>query len=165
VVVCDELAFFRSSEGFPTDVEMLRALRPTPATTGGLSPRTTNAVLTTGAAVFDFAMRRQLVKLNPFELAERLRANPADFADDDEMVTEEDIYSEDELKKLLVAEPSRKYRVLFLLGVLVGPRRPEMLALQWSDLILDTEAPYVRIRRSVSFAKDPRIDGTHPASG
>jgi hypothetical protein len=35
VVVCDELAFFRSREGFPTDVEMLRALRPTLATTGG----------------------------------------------------------------------------------------------------------------------------------
>jgi integrase len=119
-------------------------------------------VLTTGAAVFDFAMRRQLVKLNPFKLAERLRANPADFADDDEMVTEEDIYSEEELKKLLAAETSRKYRVLFLLGVLVGPRHSEMLALQWNDLILDAEAPYVRIRRSVSFTKDPRIDGAQP---
>jgi hypothetical protein len=35
VVVCDELAFFRSTEGNPVDVEMLRALRPTLATTGG----------------------------------------------------------------------------------------------------------------------------------
>ena len=35
VVVADELAFFRSSEGFPTDTEMLRAVRPTLATTGG----------------------------------------------------------------------------------------------------------------------------------
>jgi phage terminase large subunit-like protein len=35
VTVCDELAFFRSSEGFPTDTEMLRALRPTLVTTGG----------------------------------------------------------------------------------------------------------------------------------
>ena len=35
VVVCDELAFYRSSEGFPTDAEMLRAVRPTLATTGG----------------------------------------------------------------------------------------------------------------------------------
>ena len=35
VCVADELAFFRSSEGFPTDTEMLRALRPTLATTGG----------------------------------------------------------------------------------------------------------------------------------
>jgi hypothetical protein len=35
VAVCDELAFFRSSEGFPVDLEMLRALRPTLATTGG----------------------------------------------------------------------------------------------------------------------------------
>ena len=33
--ICDELAFFRSSEGYATDVEMLRALRPTLATTGG----------------------------------------------------------------------------------------------------------------------------------
>jgi phage terminase large subunit-like protein len=35
VVICDELAFYRSSEGYPTDLEMLRALRPTLATTGG----------------------------------------------------------------------------------------------------------------------------------
>lgn len=34
-VVCDELAFYRSSEGYPTDVEMLRAVRPCLATTGG----------------------------------------------------------------------------------------------------------------------------------
>jgi hypothetical protein len=35
VVICDELAFYRSSEGFPTDTEMLRAVRPALATTGG----------------------------------------------------------------------------------------------------------------------------------
>ena len=35
VVVADELAFFRSSENLPVDVEMLRAVRPTLATTGG----------------------------------------------------------------------------------------------------------------------------------
>lgn len=35
VVCLDELAFFRTSEGFPTDVEMLRAVRPSLATTGG----------------------------------------------------------------------------------------------------------------------------------
>jgi hypothetical protein len=35
VVICDELGFFRSSEGSPQDVEMLRAARPTLATTGG----------------------------------------------------------------------------------------------------------------------------------
>ncbi len=33
--MCDELAFYRSSEGFPTDTEMLRAVRPMLATTGG----------------------------------------------------------------------------------------------------------------------------------
>lgn len=35
VVVLDELAFYRSSEGYPTDVEMLRAARGRVATTGG----------------------------------------------------------------------------------------------------------------------------------
>jgi hypothetical protein len=35
VVVVDELAFFISTDGRPTDVEMLRALRPCLATTGG----------------------------------------------------------------------------------------------------------------------------------
>lgn len=35
VVVLDELAFFRSSDNLPTDAEMLRAVRPCLATTGG----------------------------------------------------------------------------------------------------------------------------------
>jgi hypothetical protein len=35
VAVADELAYFRSTENLPQDVEMLRALRPTLATTGG----------------------------------------------------------------------------------------------------------------------------------
>jgi hypothetical protein len=35
IVVCDELAYYISSEGRPTDKEMLRSLRPTTATTGG----------------------------------------------------------------------------------------------------------------------------------
>jgi hypothetical protein len=35
VAIADELAFFRSTENIPVDVEMLRALRPCLATTGG----------------------------------------------------------------------------------------------------------------------------------
>lgn len=35
IVVADELAFYRGSDGNPTDLEMLRALRPALATTGG----------------------------------------------------------------------------------------------------------------------------------
>lgn len=35
VAVCDELAYFRSTEMLPVDREMLRAVRPTLATTGG----------------------------------------------------------------------------------------------------------------------------------
>jgi hypothetical protein len=35
IVVIDELAFFISTDGRPTDTEMLRAARPTTATTGG----------------------------------------------------------------------------------------------------------------------------------
>jgi hypothetical protein len=35
VVILDELAFYRSTEGYPTDLEMLRAARSRVATTGG----------------------------------------------------------------------------------------------------------------------------------
>ncbi len=35
IVVCDEIAHYRSAEGNPQDVELLRAVRPTLATTGG----------------------------------------------------------------------------------------------------------------------------------
>jgi hypothetical protein len=35
IAILDELAYYRSGEGYPVDVEMLRAVRPTLATTGG----------------------------------------------------------------------------------------------------------------------------------
>jgi hypothetical protein len=35
VVICSELAFYRNSENLPNDLEMLRAIRPCLATTGG----------------------------------------------------------------------------------------------------------------------------------
>jgi hypothetical protein len=35
IIACDELAYFRSSDNLPVDVEMLRACRPCLATTGG----------------------------------------------------------------------------------------------------------------------------------
>jgi integrase len=82
-------------------------------------------------------MRRQFVQVNPFELAERLRHNPAEIGENDAVITEEDIYPPDELRKLLQVEHSAKFRTFYLVGVLLGPRHSEILALQWSDFMLE----------------------------
>jgi hypothetical protein len=39
---------------------------------------------------------------------------------------------------------------------------PTNYSLQWADFMLDTALPYVRIRRSLTTAKDPRISGPQP---
>ena len=49
VAVADELAFFRTSDGNPVDTEMLRALRPALATTGGKLIVTSSPYGQTGA--------------------------------------------------------------------------------------------------------------------
>jgi hypothetical protein len=56
VVVLDELAFYRSSENLPVDVEMLRACRPCLATTGGKLVILSSPYAQTGA-LFDLHRR------------------------------------------------------------------------------------------------------------
>jgi integrase len=124
----------------------------------GLSPRTVNKILTTGSAIFKFAMRHGLVRTNPFALAERLRSDSKEIREwdesgDREETLEENVYSTDEIARLLdAAEPGRDH-TMFLTAALTGIRHGDLLALQWGDF--DLEAGKMTVRRSVSWAKAP----------
>jgi hypothetical protein len=78
----------------------------------GLRAVTVNKILTTGAAVYKFAMRRGLAKSNPFALAERLREDSGDIVPagsdvEGGTVREEDVYSAGEIARLLQAADER----------------------------------------------------------
>ncbi len=109
------------------------------------SANTANKVLTTLAAVFKLAQRYGPLqgKANAAELAERFKISSDDEKDDH--VTPECVYSQDELKKLIMATaPGSLERVLVMVPALTGLRIGEVLALQWSAVDLKANKLHVR---------------------
>jgi integrase len=123
----------------------------------GLKPRTVNAILTTVAAVFTFAERRELVTRNPARVAERCRLNADEVSLDkpdtetEETVAPDDVLSPTEAAKLIEHATPGFYRTYFLAAVLTGARVGELTALTWDDV--DLAKGRLTIRRSVSWAK------------
>ncbi len=66
------------------NVEVVERFRDRLRDEGKLSRGTINRVLTTGAAVFNLAIRRHYAVINPFELAERLRVGSAELVPGEE---------------------------------------------------------------------------------
>jgi integrase len=50
-----------------------------------------------------------------------------------------------------------RFEALYVLAVFTGMRPGEMLALRWSDLVLDDPEPVARVRRSLSKDDDGRL--------
>ena len=56
--------------------------------------------------------------------------------------------TDDQVKQLLDAVRGLPPYVFLMLGLYAGLRREEILALQWDSVYLDTEAPYLTVRRA-----------------
>lgn len=151
-----------------TDVDAFRDERRA----SGLAPQTVNKLLTTLAAVFAFAQRRELITRNPAAVAERCRLNADEVSmelqpdtdteadDTDESVSPGDVLSPHEAGHLIDTAPSGFEKTYILTAVLTGARVGELTALVWDDLNFSTGL--LRIRRSVSWARLKGQTGTKP---
>ena len=126
----------------------------------GLAPQTVNKLLTTAAAVFKYAGRRELIDRNPAAVAERCRRgadelsleNPEqDAAGDRSKVRPDEVLSPQEAARLVAEADPGFFRTYFLASVLTGARVGELTALTWDDVDLTTGT--IAIRRSVSWAR------------
>ncbi len=124
----------------------------------GLAPQTVNKVLTTVAAVFKFANRREYIDRNPAVIAERLHTGSgqvtvASAREDDAqpVVSPEGVLSPDQAGKLVAASDPGLYQTVFLAALLTGARIGELTALMWSDV--DFETASLSIRRNLSWAR------------
>ncbi len=115
-----------------------------------LSPLTVNKLLTTTAAVFDEGIRLGKIKFNPASKAKRLGvgSNEADnFNEKDGMkVKPEQVYTSNEIKRLIEAADPGLYQTLIMTVALTGVRHGEALALQWGDI--DLKSSKILIRRN-----------------
>lgn len=127
----------------------------------GLAPRTVNKLLTTLAAVFAFAERRELVTRNPAAVAERCRLSADEISmqpvisteeeDVDGQVSPDEVLSPEQASHLIASAPTGFYRTFLLTAVLTGARVGELTALTWDDV--DFATGRLKIRRSLSWAK------------
>jgi integrase len=129
----------------------------------GLAPQTVNAILTTAAAVFNYAIRHKKTTMNPAEIAERLKVGEAELVEGegdervDVEVSPDEVLAPEELKRLLNAAEPGFNRTLLQTVALTGIRHDEALALMWEDVDLD--GARLAVRRSLSWAK---IDKKEP---
>ncbi len=136
----------------------------------GLAPQTVNKLLTTLAAVFTLAQRRELITRNPAAVAERCRLNadevsmelqPDTEADDTgDSVNRGDVLSPGEAASLIAAAAPGFDKTFLLTAVLTGARVGELTALTWDDVNFSTGR--LSIRRSVSWAKLREQKGSKP---
>jgi integrase len=137
------------------DVEAVEGARDRLSKT--LGPKTVNRVLTTGSAVFNMAMRPRKAKANPFREAERLKNG----LEDDSPISEADVYTPDETRKLTAAAEPGIARAFLTLAARTGARTSELLGLRWANIDLDASA--VTIRKAVSRWKLPKaLAGDEP---
>lgn len=123
-----------------------------------LSAKTVNYVMRDLQAIFAYAMKARLVTWNPAAAVDRLKEDTAEHDDEgpkrtDVAVTEDEILSPTDCKKLIDAAPEGYNRALLMAAVLTGARHSELLALKWADVDFDEKT--IHFRRSLSWAKLP----------
>jgi integrase len=137
-----------------SDVDAFRDARRA----AGLAPQTVNKLLTTLAAIFVFAERREWVTRNPAAVAARCRLHAGEVSmdapedeDDTEAVNPQDVLSPDEAGSAIGVAPEGFDKMYVLMAVLTGARVGEQTALTWPDINFATGR--LSIRRSISWAK------------
>jgi integrase len=112
-----------------------------------LAPQTVNKVLGTLTNIFALAKRYKMRLDNPCTEALRLKLATKD--EDGAVVDREQVYSAEELGKLIRAtESGTKDRIIVMLPALTGIRIGEQLALSWSAV--DLKAGTLHVRQSLA---------------
>lgn len=105
--------------------------------------------------VFNFAVKRDFVQKNPFDLVELPRKRNKQLSDETD---EKNFYTREQLVEFLSClekETNVKAYVLFRLLAFSGMRKGEALALTWRDINFKTNE--IRINKALSRGKDNKL--------
>ena len=118
----------------------------------GTSTATINGARQVFGAVFKHAVRAGLIPKNPVELTERAKRQWGD------KTAVKQPWSRQEAQQVLAATHGTKFDLFARLGILMGARRGEILALRWSDI--DFEQGFISISGSLREQRLVQSDGT-----
>ncbi len=117
-----------------------------------VAPGTVNQIFSTVSAIYK-SMRRHGVKNNPVQEVERREKPAAQAAEDPETgnlrpIRVEEVYSAEELRKLIEESEAGRDRVLHMTGALTGMRHGELNGLQWPRVRFNDAK--IEVRRSLT---------------
>ncbi len=136
--IAPELGRLKMAKLTPAHVQTLYRTK----TDSGLSSRTVNYIHATLHKALEQAVKWRLVPYNVSDAAVKPRQERRETV----ALTLEQVST-----FLQAAREARdRFEALYVVAVFTGMRPGELLALRWSDLVLDGPAPEVRVRRSLS---------------
>ncbi len=106
------------------------------------SPRTSNNYLATLRGFFRWLMRKERATFDPLQHVERVEERGR-------QVRSRRAFTVEEVKLLLQVAPIDRRR-FYLTAYYTGLRRNELQSLQWGDLHLDDERPYIHARAATT---------------
>jgi integrase len=106
----------------------------------GLAPRTVQYIHATLHKALDQAVKWRLIPYNVSDAATKPRQKRS----------ERDALTLRQVLDFFETAKGDRFEALYVLAVFTGMRPGEMLALRWSDLVLDGSQPVARVRRSIS---------------
>jgi integrase len=113
----------------------------------GLAPRTVQYIHATLHKALDQAVRWRLIPYNVSDAVTKPRQKRS----------ERDALTLRQILDFFEAAKGDRFEALYVVAVFTGMRPGEMLALRWSDLVLDGSEPVARVRRSLSKDDNGRL--------
>ncbi|HWO40716.1 MAG TPA: site-specific integrase [Candidatus Eisenbacteria bacterium] len=116
----------------------------------GLSAVSVNKVLTTLSAIFKKAVKTLPGVVNPVPYVDRMAremvepSEDGEFESDDREVQPWEVYSPDELRRLVTAAEPGLYQTLLMTFASTGMRHGEALGLKWTDVDFDRREIAIR---------------------
>jgi integrase len=116
-------------------------------TAAGLGPRTVGYIHSTVRVALQRAVKKRLI---PYDVSDAV-TKPR------QKRSERDALTLRQVLDFFEAAKGDRFEALYVLAVFTGMRPGEMLALRWSDLVLDDSEPFARVRRSLSKDDNGRL--------